>query len=614
MANGFMGKILWVDLSKKKLKDEPLDPKMGRDFLGGYGLGARFLFSRQKAGADPLGPGAILGITTGVLTGTDALGGSRYIMVGKSPLTGGWGDANSGGNVGPYLKFAGYDAVFFTGISDKPVYLFIDNGKAELKDAAHLWGKDSFETEDILKKELGKDVEVACIGPAGEKVALIAAVMNNKGRAAARSGLGAVMGAKKLKAIAVKGNMKVPVADAGRVSSMRRRHLAEMGGPVNLFRDIGTPGIYIPCAESDDAPTKNWAGTAVVDFPTYKNLGGDPVVERQAKRYACWRCPIGCGGHMKEGTGEYKYAAGAHKPEYETLGMFGGNCLNDNVESIIKANDICNRYGLDSISAGACIAFTIECYENGIITRKDTNGLEMTWGNHKAIVAMTEKLARREGFGDVIADGVRKAAERIGKGAEKYAMHAGGQEIPAHDSRGGPDFAIGYVTDATPGRHTQSGEGLLPPGVMPEYDRASFKGRGVPHKIGSNFSHAMSAAGACMFVMGSLGQASHLIEAINEITGWGLTQDDLLKIGERINNMRQAFNVREGLAFPWKLPDRMMGRPPKKEGPRKGITMKESDLFDEYLAAMDWDRKTGKPSQKKLLELGLDDVAKVLWP
>jgi aldehyde:ferredoxin oxidoreductase len=512
------------------------------------------------------------------------------------------------------LKFAGYDAVFFTGISDKPVYLFIDNGKAELKDAAHLWGKDSFETEDILKKELGKDVEMACIGQAGEKVAFIAAVMNNKGRAAARSGLGAVMGSKKLKAIAVKGNMKVPVANEKAASEMRKKHLGNMGGGVAPMRDIGTPGIIVPCSEVDDAPAKNWGGVSVIDFPDYKKIGGDLVVARQERRYGCWHCPIACGGHMKAGTGEYQYETGAHKPEYETLAMFGNNCLNGNLASIIKANDICNRYGLDTISAGSTIGFTIECYENGIITKKDTDGLEMTWGNHRVIVAMTEKMARREGFGDIIADGVKKAAERIGKGSEKYAMHAGGQEFGAHDSRGGPDMAIGYGAEPTPGRHTQSGD-MAPTGLMPEFDRNSFKGRGVQHKRGSMMSHAMSSCGCCMFVFGmGLSHIDQFTESLRVVTGWDITIEELLKTGERIDNVRQAFNIREGLAYPWKLPDRMMGRPPKKTGPRAGITLKESDLFDEYLAAMDWDRKTGKPSKKKLLELGLDDVAKALWP
>ncbi len=614
MAHGFMGKMLWVDLSKRETKEEVLDEKLGRDFLGGYGLGARILFSRQKAGVDPLGPDAILGITTGVLTGTDALGGSRYAMVGKSPLTGGWGDANSGGNVGPHLKFAGYDAVFFTGIADKPVYLLIDNGKAEIKDAAHLWGKDSFETQDILREAHGKDLEIACLGPSGEKVSLVSAVMNNKGRAAARSGLGAVMGSKKLKAIAVKGNMKVPVADEQKSKAMRKNHLANMGPRAEFVGKFGTPFLFNMSCESDDAPCKNWGGAVVVDFPSYKDISGEPVIAQQERKFACWHCPIGCGGHMKAGTGEYKYEAGAHKPEYETLAMFGSNCLNNNLESIIKINDICNRAGLDTISTGASIAFTIECYENGILTKADTDGIEMTWGNHKSIVAMTEKLAKREGFGDIIADGVKKAAERIGKGSEKYAMHVGGQEFPAHDSRGGPSFAIGYGAEPTPGRHTQAGEGPYPEGAMPEYDPVALKGRGKPHKVGTSLTQVYNAAGVCMIALGDgYNNFDQFIEALQTITGWDITREEMLKTGERIDTMKQAFNIREGLKTPWKFPDRMMGIPPKTEGPRAGITLKADELFNEYYEAMDWDINSGKPSKEKLIELGLDDVAKELY-
>jgi aldehyde:ferredoxin oxidoreductase len=615
MSKGFMGKMLWVDLSQKKLNDEVLSEELGHQFLGGYGLGARILFSRQKAGVDPLGPDNILGFVTGVLTGTDALGGSRYVVVGKSPLTGGWGDANSGGNFGPYLKFSGYDAVFFTGIAKKPVYLYIDNGKAEIRDAAHLWGKDSFETEDILRRELGKDVEVACIGQSGESVSLIAAVMNNKGRAAGRSGLGAVMGAKKLKAIAVKGSMKVPVADVQKAKEMRAHHQKNMGPHSALLKDFGTPGIFNMCCEMDDTPVKNWTGVAIIDFPSYNDLSGEPVVAKQEKKYGCWRCPIACGGHMKAGTGEYKYEAGAHKPEYETLAMFGSNCLNDNLESIIKASDICNRYGLDTISAGACIAFTIECFENGLISKVDTDGLEMTWGNHRSIVAMTEKIARREGFGNILADGVKIAAEKIGKGSEKYAMHVGGQEFAAHDSRGGHGFAIGYGAEPTPGRHTQGGEGPHPEGVIPKFDRHSFKGRGEPHKIGSNFNQVVNASGCCLLMVGDgYGHADWLTESINVITGWDMNREEMLKTGERIDTMRQAFNVREGVKLPFEFPDRMMGIPPKKVGPRAGITLNKDEVFNEYLTAMDWSLDSGKPSKKKLLELGLKDVAEALWP
>jgi aldehyde:ferredoxin oxidoreductase len=615
MARGYMGKMLWVDLSKKELKDEILDENLCRQFIGGYGLGARILFSRQKPGIDPLGPDNILGFLTGPFDGTPAIGGSRYTVVGKSPLTRGWGDANSGGNFGPHLKYAGYDAVFFTGISKKPVYLFIDNGKAELRDSAHLWGKDTFETEDVLRSELGKDVEVACIGPGGEKVALIAAVMNNKGRAAGRSGLGAVMGSKKLKAIAVRGDMKVPQAEEEKVKDLRKKYMGELTGHAQLMRDFGTPGIFNVLAAAGDTPTKNWSGTATIDLPEYEQIGVTPVMERQDKKYACYRCPLGCGGHMKECNGEYKYEAGAHKPEYETLGMFGTNCLNSNIDSIIKANDLCNRYGVDTISTGATMAFTIECYERGIISKKDTDGIEMTWGNHRSIVAMTEKLVKREGFGDVLADGIKKAAERIGKGADEYAMHIQGQEVPAHDPKFGLQWGIAYRLDATPARHTQGGEGPHCPGVMPEYDRNSQKDRGVPHKIGSNFTHVMNSSGMCMFVEGALPHANAFIEFMNTITGWNFSMDDIQKIGERIANIRHAFNIREGLnSLQFKVPGRIIGNPPPKVGPLAGKSIDEETLNRDFCTAMDWDLKTAKPSKKKLLELGLEDVAKVLWP
>ncbi len=615
MAGGYMGKVLFVDLSKGELKDETLDEKLCRDFIGGYGFGARIIYSRQKAGVDPLGPENIFGIFTGPLTGTPTLSGTRYTVVGKSPLTGTWGDANSGGYFGPNLKYAGYDGIFFTGASEKPVCLFINNGKAELRDATHLWGKDTFETEDILKSELGKKVEVVCIGQSGENLSLIAAVMNNKGRAAGRSGIGAIMGSKKLKAIAVTGNMKIPLADEKRAKELSRKYLGELAGPlVNIFRNFGTPAVTAECAHSGDSPVKNWGGIGIVDFPDAELIGLDPVMERQSKKFACFRCPFGCGGLMRAGK-EFEYEAGAHKPEYETLCMFGSNCLNTNLESIIKANDICNRYGLDTISAGATIAFAIECYENGLITKEDTNGIEMTWGNHKSIVVMTEKLAKREGFGAVLADGVKVAAEKIGKGSEKYAMHIQGQEFPAHDPKLGYHFATTYRLDPTPGRHTQGQEGEIPPELpMPNFDPKSFSGRGEAHKIASNFNHIMNSAGMCQFMYLCL-PANAVTEFINAVTGWDVTMDELLKTGERISNLRQSFNIREGLnPLQFKMPDRVLGRPPQKEGPVAGVTVDEDTMVKELLATMDWGITTAKPSKKKLQELGLEDVAKDLWP
>jgi aldehyde:ferredoxin oxidoreductase len=618
MARGYMGKMLFVDLSKNKLKDEALDEELCRQFIGGYGIGARILFSRQKAGVDPLGPDNTLGFLSGPFSGTPALSGTRFTVVGKSPLTGGWGDANSGGYFGAFLKFAGYDGVFFTGISEKPVYLFINNGKAELRDAAHIWGKDTRQTEEILKSELGKDAEIACIGPSGENLSLISAIVNRT-RTAARSGLGAVMGSKKLKAVAVKGNMKVPVADEAKTKELRKKWQAELGGHIAWLKPFGTPFLVDIGVQGGDSPVKNWAGVGVIDFPDFQPLAKEAVIERRTKKFGCYMCPIACGGYMKAGTGEYKYEAGSRRPEYETLAMFGTNCLNNNLESIIKVNDICDRWGIDTISAGAAIAMAIECYEKGLITKADTDGVEMTWGNHAAIVAMTEKLAKREGFGDVLADGVKAAAERIGKGADEYAIHVGGQELPAHDPKHEFYFATSYRLDPTPGRHFVGSELAKDPshpsGLLPKFDLKSFAGRGEARRIGSNFHQAVVCTGTCLFVYWAFPNTDPIAEFMRAVTGWEITNEELLKTGERISNLRQAFNIREGLnPLEFKVPDRVLGKPPLKAGPLAGVTVDEDTMIKEYLTAMDWDLKTAKPSKKKLLELGLADVAKELWP
>ncbi len=613
MSGGYVGKILFVDLSNAKVWEESQDESLYRNFLGGYGLGARIIFSRQKAKVDPLGPDAMLGLVTGILTGTPALFGSRYMAVGKSPLTGTWGDANSGGDFGPHLKFAGYDAVFFTGIAPTPVYLFINDGKAELRKADRLWGKDTWETEELLQAELGNDVRVACIGPAGESKSLIAGIVNNKGRVAARSGLGAVMGSKKLKAVAVRGNLKVSVAHEAELKAARTKHLENLGGLVDIYRQFGTCGAMNQFVQIGDAPVKNWKGTAL-DFTTAFALSDQAVINLQERKFACWQCPVACGGHMKPGTGEYNYPAGVHKPEYETLASFGSMCLNDNLESIIKVNDICNRYGVDTISAGSAIAFAIECYENGIISNKDTDGIELRWGNHKAIVAMTEKLVRREGFGKVLADGVRLAAQQIGKGAEQFAIHIHGQEVPMHDPKRFMNYAISYV-DTTPARHTQGNYSTRPASGLefPVFDRHSIAGRGVANKMGKDLVHVVSCSGMCFFGLGFM-HASALTDFINLTTGWDCSMDELLKTGERIANIRQAFNSREGISTSdFKVPGRVSGNPPLEAGPTAGKSVDFDTLLRDYLAARDWDTTTGKPSKKKLLELGLDDVAKALW-
>ena len=612
MAGGYIGKILFVDMEKATICEEFAEERLYQDFLGGYGIGARIIFSRQKAKIDPLGPEAMLGFVTGILTGTPALFGSRYVVVGKSPLTGTWGDANSGGDFGPHLKFAGYDAIFFSGISPTPVYLLIDNGKAELKNADKLWGKDTWETESLLHAELGKEARITCIGPSGESLSLISCIINNGGRAAGRSGLGAVMGSKKLKAIAVKGSKPVPIAHEPEIKEAREKHLGQLGGAVEAFRRFGTCAGMNPLVQAGDTPVKNWKGTAL-DFTTAAVISDQSVIDQQERKYGCWRCPVACGGHMKPGTGEYQYPALVHKPEYETLAAFGSMCLNDNLESIIKVNDICNRYGLDTISAGSIIAFAIECYENGLISNKDTDGIELKWGNHKAIVEMTEKLAKSEGFGQVLANGAKRAAQQIGKGAEELAIHIHGQEIPMHDPKRFLNYATSYL-DTTPARHTQGNYSTKPATGLefPAYDRKATAGRGEANKMGSDLMHAISCAGLCQFGLGFM-DASALTDFMNLTTGWNYNMDDLLKTGDRIANIRQAFNVREGIDMAdFKVPGRVSGNPPPEAGPTAGKSADFTTVRNDYLAARDWDA-SGKPSKKKLLELGMEDVAKAIW-
>ena len=612
--NGYCGKVLWVNLHTSTLTEEALDEAMGRKYLGGYGLGSKFLFDRMRAGVDPLGPENTLGFLSGMLTGTSALGGSRFAVVGKSPLTSTWGDSNSGGNFGPMMRFAGYDAIFFTGIADKPVYLLVTEEGASLHDASHLWGRDTHDTEDLLKAELGKDVEVASIGPAGEKAALIAGIITDKGRAAARSGLGALMGSKRLKAVVARGKLKVPVFDAAELDRLRRTYAKQLRGLIDEFRNFGTVATIVPFAMIGDTPVKNWNGVTEIDFPSIDAIGVDAVMERVQRKYACYRCVIACGGLMKEGSGEYEYEYGVHKPEYETVSMFGTNCLNDNLGSIIKANDICNRLGLDTISAGAVVAFAIECYENGIITLKETDGIELTWGNHRAIVAILQALGERRGFGDVLADGVRAAAERIGRGAERYAVHINGQEPPAHNPKLEYGFASCYRMDATPARHMRWHGAFIPPGLpVPEYEPGAWSGRGEAQKVDVVFNHALESLGLCAFVAATYPHVDTLLEFINATTGWGMTLEELLTTGERIANVRQAFNIREGInPLEYVVSGRLEGRPPLTAGPLAGVTIDQDVINREFLEAMDWDLVTTRPRDRRLISLGLADVAEAI--
>jgi aldehyde:ferredoxin oxidoreductase len=615
MARGYMGKILNVDLSQGTIAEEALDEKLCREYIGGYGLGAKLLYDRMPPGADPLGPDNILGLLTGPLTGTPAIIGSRFVAVAKSPNTGTWGDANCGGYFGPQMKFAGVDVVLLYGISPKPVYLYIEDGKAELRDASDLWGLNVSDLEDLLKERHGEEAEVASIGVAGEKMSLTACIMNDKERAAGRSGLGAVMGSKKVKAVVVKGSLPVPMADEARINELRRTYLRQRQGAYDGLHDYGTCGITSDSAQSGDSPVKNWGGSGVVDFPRERSdkLGGEANVSLpEYKRYGCWRCPIACGGKVRQASGKYaleKNDGVGHKPEYETLCMFGTNLLNDDLASIVKINEICNNAGLDTISVGATVGYAIECYENGLLTREQTGGMELTWGNAEGIVAITEQISRREGFGEILADGIKVAWEKLGKIGTEFAMHVGGEEVPAHDPKFTPGLATTYLLDATPARHTQGGELIQPPDLnLKEQDKYTYTGSAENHWKLVNTVHVVNAAGLCIF-----GYMSYPIDSLPQqlaaVTGWDMDMDEIYETGLRIGTIRHAFNLREGHnPLARNVPGRLIGQPPLSKGNVKGITVDHKTLNKEYLELSGWDVHTSIPTEESLRKLGMDSL------
>jgi aldehyde:ferredoxin oxidoreductase len=628
MSGGHAGRMGFVDLSTAEVRQEQLDENLARDFIGGYGLGVRILFELQKRGINPLGPENTLGFTTGPLTGTQTPTGGRYMAVCKSPLTGGWGDANSGGYFGSELKSAGWDAIFVSGIAASPQYLVVTQEGLELKDASHVWGRDTVDTEDALREELGiSKLRVACIGPASERLSLISGIVNDKGRIAARSGLGAVMGSKRLKAVAVHGKGKVAVANSERLDQLRKaflKQLSESGGFPKILRDYGTCGLTGGLVAVGATPIKNWLLAGDQAFPTVDKIAdGDTVIQYQVKRYGCANCPIACGGIFSVDKGRYPVKE-AHKPEYETIGAFGAMCMNDDLLSIIKMNDMCNRSGLDTISAGSVLAFAMECFEKGIITTSDTEGIELTWGNSKAMIAVLDKIIRREGFGDILADGVKVAAQKLGKGAEAYAMHVGGQEPGLHNALFLPGRGTGFVCDPTPGRHTaaapisriDAGSGAIAPYPELQFkglETYEYKSKGLASAIASCYWQVGTCAGVCLFPVVFFGWYP-LLEFLNSVTGWGIDMTEALQTGARIQALRQLFNLREDISpSDINLPPRMVGMPPHTEGPLSGVTIDIDSLRAEYYKAMGWDSLCGHPTTETLQRLGLEKLKGANW-
>lgn len=651
-----MGKILCVDLTTGEIRTEKVPDAVYDAVLSGKGLGAWYLYKHIPAGADPLGPENILGLVSGALTGTGAFLCGRWMAVCKSPLTGGWGDANCGGVFSPAIKQCGYDGIFFSGIAEKPVYLYCDNTTAELRDATAYWGLDATKAEERLRVDAGgkKRPCVALIGQAGEKLSLISGICNEGGRIAARSGVGAVMGSKRLKAVVLAGSRPVPCADKEQVHALSRelgKKLNKMSLPSGmggmlglggamlgkmpsipldgaltpyLFKEWGTPSNTPMAITSGDGPIKNWGDGPKAARGMVRAYNPERINKLEVQKYHCYSCPLGCGGRLDIGRRACGEFSETHKPEYETLEAFGPLCLNDNLDSVLYINELLNRAGMDSISAGNTVAWAIECYENGILTREQLDGLDLRWGNAEAIVAIVKKMIAREGAGDLLADGVKRAAAHFG-GAE-YAMHIGGQEPGMHDSRNDPQLAIHFAAEPAPGKHT-IGMGLQY-GAMSLADICSWAPPAKVHKksedlVPSDTLAYIAKANACysMLVDGAGGcyygemMGVHmwkLIDYLNAAAGWQYDGDHYMEIGARIQTLRQMFNIKHGIApASFTLPPRMEGNPPLDNGPLKGVQLRNREQVALHWRAFGWDERSGEPLPETVGALGIPALLEV---
>jgi aldehyde:ferredoxin oxidoreductase len=620
MDYGYAGKLLFINLGTQEVEVKELDDETCRKFIGGSGLGAKILFENMVQGADVFGPENILGFVTGPFTATGVPGGGRYTVVTKSPVTGGWGEANSGGFWGPELKKCGFDAVFISGIASKPTYISIKDHRVVIRNADHLWGKDTNETSDLIQDELNEQqVKVACIGPAGESLSLMSGIVNEKGRIAARGGVGAVMGSKRLKAIAVLSTKqsKTPVAEPELFKLALKDYTRKVKeNPFNQGLSTGgTGGGTSHLLSIGDCPSKNWNSTGTDSMETCYKLNSANMEKYKIKKYGCQACVIRCGAILKVNEGPFATSGEIHRPEHETSAAFGTLCLNDNVEAVIKINEICNLYGIDTIAMGGVMAFAIECFENGIITLKDTDGLELKWSDGDGLVALAQKIAERDNLGKVLSDGVKAASQRIGKNSEKFAMHVGGHRISYHDPRLSPSLATQYISDPQPGHHMGSqGSTLLDIGVdlsehpalkSPKLSLHDYDKKGPSYVAGSAYFQLLNSGGLCALY--TIASVIPIMELLVPITGWDMDWDEGLKTGKRILSLRQAFNVREGVKpNDFKLPKRF--QTPLKVGPGAGKKIDFELLKESFFNEMGWDLKTVWPSKATLKELQIDKI------
>ena len=604
---GYVGQLLRIDLTRQRVSKEPLREDWARDFVGGVGYSARILYEELKSKIEPLGPENKMVFMTGPLNGTMIPAASRSSICAKSPYTGSFFHSTFGGYLGPELKFAGYDGLIIEGKAKSPLYLWIDDDRIELKEAGHLWGKDPFETQELLRKEIGdEDIHIATIGTAGEEKAPYAMILLDI-RAAGRGGMGAVMGSKHLKAVAVRGTGSVTVPNMLRVYNTAM-HLNELIASTPAVKGLSEYGTARNVAALNDAgilPTRNWQ-TEV--FKNMKNITGEAMREKVVKGdRACFACSINCTKYSVVPSGPYQSVING--ADFETIYGFGSICEVDNIEVLCKADERCDHYGLDLISTSMSIAWAMECFEKGIFTKKETEGIDLRFGNADGMLQMIDKIGKREGLGALLAKGTRAASEIVGKDSRRFAIQNKGLEWPGHTCRPFPAAAVGYATGPRGGSHhdirpTPEKSGLV--------DRKVLDGKGA---LAAEINHWLILCDSLLLchlaeaIWGPAKISQYTIDALNAVTGWEIDYLQARKIAERQWNMIRCFSAREGFTRQDdQLPIRFMEEPIP-EGPMKGSYIPRETLErlkDDYYSFRGWDLKTGNPTKQKLIELGLD--------
>ncbi|MDP2994464.1 MAG: aldehyde ferredoxin oxidoreductase family protein [Anaerolineales bacterium] len=604
--NGYGGRILRVNLTNGTVTKEPTSPDVARNFIGGRGFGIYFLLKEVPKGADPLGPENKLIISSGPISGMMIPGGGKCDWTTKAPLTGGYASASMGGHFTAEMRYAGLDSIILEGISPKPVYLFIDDDKIELRDASDLWGKATFAVEKQFKEKLGEEFQVAVIGVGGENLVPYACINHDYGRQAGRGGVGAVMGSKKVKAIVVHGTKSIPVADmdAYRKAGMALYKACKDSEGLKDWTRYGTTIVVSWCDEVGALPTRNFSAGS---FEDGKNLYGPVMREKIViTDKGCFGCPSPCGKYSRN----KKYNSYVEGPEYETIGMMGSNLGIDDIEAVAQANLLCDDLGIDTISAGNAIGWAMECYEKGIFTKKDTDGLDLKFGNVDATFTLIEKIARREGLGALLAEGVKRASKKVGKGSEKFAIQVKGMEQSAYATHNATAMLLAYMTCDVGAHHNRA--------WAITYDLQVGREKVVPEKVArviwlQNFRPMFDVLGGCRLQWVELGIDRDLyVPALEAITGIQRSWEDLDKVGERIWNLTRLFWVRENEGFgrAWDMPSPRFYEEAPKSGATKGQITKLEDinrLLDMYYEQRGW-TSDGLPKPETIESLGLKAV------